>query len=115
MTSGEKRILGAQLKRIIRQNKESWWLLKRQIWDLGYQSYYEAQGDFLTPIEEMVFNLQPEVKNALLIEWRNADPHRSAPTSYSNFHSVYTLLIMEEVIDRARIAAMRTWNWDRYL
>ncbi len=84
-------------------------MLKREIHDIGYQSSYESQGDFYGPIERMLFNLAPQVKNDLLAEWRKARPSDSI--SYSNFHSAYTLLVLEEIVERAAIGAMRTWNW----
>lgn len=110
MTQNEKRILRPVIKDIIRYDKEAWVQLKREIWDLGYQSYYDAQGDFLNIIERAVFNLEPDVKHLLKSEWNKTNPKQAI--TYSSFHSTYVLLILEEVIERARSAAMRTVNWD---
>jgi hypothetical protein len=44
-------------------------------------------------------------------EWRNANPRRDEIT-FQNFSSAYFLLILEEIVKRANIAAMRTINWD---
>lgn len=110
MTRNEKQLLRTVIKKIIRYDKEEWWLLKRQIFDFGYQSHYDAEGSFIDVIDREVFNLQPDVKHALIVEWNSANPKRNKIT-YASFHSAYRLLILEEIVERARIGAMRTVNW----
>ena len=110
MTRNEKRILGPAIKQIIQNRKYAWLELKREIWDAGYQSYYPSQGDFLAPVEKAVAKLPSDVKASLCDEWNSAKPKRSE-ISGSNFDAAYTLLILEEIIERAGVAAYRTVNW----
>ena len=110
MTRNEKRILSPFIKQIVLQDKHVWWLLKREIWDLGYQSYYLAQGEYLPVIEQTLANLPADIKASLIEKWNNANPKRDR-ISYSNFVSKYTLLVLGEVTSRARSAAHRSDNW----
>jgi hypothetical protein len=114
LTRDEKQLLREEIRQIIKHNQFSWRALKREIWDLGYQSYYESQGKFFGFIEKIVFNLHPDKKNKLLQEWQDANPKREE-ISFSNFQAAYTLLILEEIIERARFGAMRTVHWDNQL
>lgn len=77
---------------------------------MGYQTYYESQGDFLAPTERAISRLPPDVRQSLCTEWKNANPKRDE-ISDANFVAAYTLLVLEEVIERARVAAYRTINW----
>jgi hypothetical protein len=113
LTKVERQILGPLIKGVVRYNRASWWQLKREIWDLGYQSYYVAQGDFLDPIERAVSRIPAETRSLLCSEWRAANPRRD-DISDSNFVAAYTLFVLEELIGRARVAAYRTTNWDDY-
>lgn len=110
MTQNEKRILRPVIKGIIRYDKDAWSQLKREIYDLGYQSYYDTQGNFLNIIDRAVFNLEADVKHLLMSEWNKTN--RKQAVTFSDFHATCVLLILEEVIERARSAAMRTVNWD---
>lgn len=109
MTRNEKRILRDLLKQVVRHDRWAWVELKRQIWDLGNQSYYDAQGNFLLAAERHIKRLPSDVRGELIAEWNSARP--SNPIATDNFEATYTLLALEEVIERARIAAYRT-NWD---
>jgi len=110
MTRNEKRILRDLLKQVVRHDRWAWVELKRQIWDLGYQSYYDAQGNFLLATERLIKRLPPEVRGELIAEWNSARP--GDLITADNFESAYTLLALEEVIERARSAAYRTQDWD---
>lgn len=110
MTRKEKSILREAIKAVANHNRNAWWELKRQIYEGGYQSYYPAQGDFDFPAQQVIRKLPDETKNALLAEWRQVKPLR---TDYGNeeiLHA-YARLIVEEIVERARIAAYRTENW----
>ena len=109
MTKNEKRILRELLMQVVRHDSWAWNQLKRQIWDLGYQSYYEAQGDFLNDIERRIRKLPDVIKGQLIEEWNATRP--TDPISSTNLESAYTLLALEEITKRAGIAAYRT-NWD---
>lgn len=110
MTRNEQRILGPAIKQVIQNNRYAWLDLKREICDLGYQSCYESQGDFLAPAERAAAGLPPEVRSLLFDEWNSATPRRDK-ISEANLGAAYTLLILEEIIERARVAAYRTENW----
>lgn len=110
MTKNEKRILRDLLKQVVTHSKASWQQLKREIFDLGYQSYYDAQGNFLLAAERRIKRLPSEVRGELIAEWNSARP--GDLITADNFESAYTLLVLEEVIERARSAAYRTQDWD---
>ena len=110
MTRNELRIIGPAIKAIRTRRKYSWQTLKREIWDYGYQSFYPTQMDFLPNIEKAVQGLTPDVRSSLLNEWNNAYPKRPELTE-SNFNATYSLYILEEIVERARVAAYRTTNW----
>lgn len=110
MNLNEKRILRTAIKAVAHHNSNAWWELKRQIFDGGFQSYYPMQGDFDGPAERVIAGQSGDVKEALINEWRKAKPSR-ADLSDSEILAAYARLIVEEVVERARIAAYRTENW----
>ena len=110
MTRNEQRLLRVAIKGVAHHNRNAWWELKRQIWEGGYASYYPAVGDFDVPAERAVAALSDETKVALVAEWRAAVPARS-DGSDSEILASYARVIVEEVIERARLAAYRTVNW----
>lgn len=110
MTPKEKQILRPAIRWVVRHDKHAWMELKREIWDSGYQSYYDSQGDFLNAATRAVKGLSPEEKSELMVEWKKANPQQGVYSEVS-FIAAYTLLILEEVIERARTAAYRTVNW----
>jgi hypothetical protein len=113
LTKTERQNLGPLIKEIVRNNRDAWWQLKREIWDLGYQSYYSAQGDFFMAVERAVSSIPIDTRSLLCIEWGEAN-RRRGEISESNFIATYTLLVLEELVRRARIAAYRTIDWDNW-
>ncbi|WP_143280613.1 hypothetical protein [Brachymonas denitrificans] len=110
MNRNEKRILRPIIKAVAHQNSNAWWELKRQIFDGGYQTYYPMQGDFDGPAQRVIAGQTQEVKEALINEWKTAIPSR-ADLSDSEILDAYVRMIVEEVVERARVAAYRTENW----
>jgi hypothetical protein len=110
MTPNEKKILRPAIRWVVRHDKDAWWRLKREIWDSGYQSYYDAQGDFLEAATRAMGCLSPEEKSKLIDEWKKKNPQQGT-YSENSFIATYTLLILLEVIERGRTAAYRTINW----
>ena len=98
MTKNEKTLLRWELKAIVRQSKSAWLQLKREIFDLGYQDYYDAQGYYLHTAERTVKHLAPEAQAALIAEWNQARPNDKIVPD--NFVAAYTLLILEELLNR---------------
>ena len=110
MNRDEKKLLQATIKAVRSRKKWAWNELKREIWDMGYQSMYPSQLDFLPPIEAEVRKFPQQLRNDLIKAWRSATPSRD-DLDDANFESAYTLLILEEIVERARVAAYRTVDW----
>lgn len=110
MNRNEKRLLRTAIKAVAHHNSNAWWELKRQIFDGGYQTYYPIQGDFDWPAQRVIVGQTQEVKDALLIKWKTASPSR-ADLSDTEILNAYGRMIVEEVVERARVAAYRTKNW----
>ena len=110
MTPNEKRILSTIIKAVRSQNKNAWWELKRQIFEGGYQPYYPAQGDFDVQAVQAISCLPSEVKDSLVAEWRRSNKGTTGISS-EKILNFYQKMIVEEIVERARIAALRTYNW----
>lgn len=110
MNREERRLLRATIKAVRSRKNWAWDNLKREIWDLGYQVMYASQLDFLSAIESEVRRFSQDLRNDLMKAWKSAKPLRD-DINDSNFESAYTLLILEEIVERARVAAYRTVNW----
>lgn len=110
MNRNEKWLLRPAINAVAHHNRNAWWELKRQIWEGGYQPYYPVAGDFDAPAERAIAALSDETKAALVAEWRAAIPARW-DGSDSEILVGYARVIVEEVIERARLAAYRTVNW----
>ena len=110
MNRNEKRILRTAIYAVAHHNSNAWWELKRQIFDFGYQSYYPKQGDFDIPARRVIAEQSDAVKESLVKEWKNAKPPR-ADLPDSEILATYARLIVEKVVERARVAAYRTENW----
>src|SRR5437867_2148014 len=110
MNKIEKALLRDIIRAVAGHNKNAWWELKRQIFDGGYGSDYPAQGDFDFPAARAIERLSVETKAALIDVWRHAAPKRP---DYENDEvlAAYARLIVEEVVERARIGAYRAVNW----
>lgn len=110
MNRNEKRLLRDAIKWVAHHNRHAWWELKRQIWEGGYAPYYPADGDFDRPAERAIATLPDDTKSTLIHEWRTAVPAR-AELSDAEILASYARMIVEEVVERARLAAYRTVNW----
>ncbi|MBE0625522.1 MAG: hypothetical protein IH606_11975 [Burkholderiales bacterium] len=110
MTRNEKRILRSAINAVAHHNKVLWWELKRQVFDYGDQSYYPRQSEYELPAKRVVAGLSDIEKASLLSEWRNARPPRPEWTD-EQILAYYARLIVEEIVERARVAAYTTSNW----
>ena len=109
MTRNEKLLLRSAINTVAHHNRNAWWELKRQIWEGGYASDYSMAGDFDRPAERAVAALPDSAKTALIHEWR-ADVPARAELSDAEILASYARVIVEEVVERARLAAYRTVN-----
>lgn len=110
MNPAEKRLLRDTIKALAHHNRNAWSDLKRQIFEGGFQSDYPVQGDFDGPAERLIARLSGETKDALIAEWRSAVPARIRLTD-PDILAAYARVVVEEVVERARVAAYRTENW----
>ncbi|MDH0350797.1 hypothetical protein [Aeromonas caviae] len=110
MNRVEKSLLRSAIKAVTHFNSSAWWELKRQIFEGGFQRYYPVQSDFDFPAQRAVERLPDETKALLINEWKSASPPR-AQHSDSKILEAYARIIVEEVVERARLAAYRTINW----
>ena len=110
MNRVEKRLLRSAINAVAHFNSNAWWELKHQIFEGGYQSDYPVQGDFDFRAQRAVEGLPDETKVLLINEWKSALPPR-ALHSDSKILEAYARIIVEEVVERARLAAYRTINW----
>lgn len=108
MNSEQKRILRESITAVRLRNKWAWWELKRQIFDGGYQNWYPAQGDFQPEVERAVGSFSDATRRALVAEWRKS---RRSDDDEHVILAHYPALIMEEIVERARLAAYRTIHW----
>jgi hypothetical protein len=111
LNKAERKILRTVIHNVAHHNKDLWWELKREIWDRGYQTVYWSMGvEYLDAAERALKRLTPSEKQALIGEWGKANP-TDAELPDSKIVLSYALLIVEEVVERARSAAYRTTNW----
>lgn len=110
MNRNEKRLLRDAIRMVTHHNRNAWWELKRQIFEGGYQSCYPVQGDFDRAAERTIAKQSDETKAALIAEWRQAVPARAGLTD-SKILAAYARVVVEEVVERARLAASRTVSW----
>lgn len=110
MTKAEKKLLRNVIRNVAHHDKDRWWELKREIFDRGYQPEYYSLGDYLRPAEFELKHLSVPEQQALIGEWRKANPTN---VELSNLQIVlgYVFPILQEVVERARSAAYRTNNW----
>lgn len=110
MSPNEKKLLSAQLKALRLHNSNAWWELKRQIFEGGSQSWYPAQGDFVPVAERLISNLDSETRQALLSE-RRPSLEPLSEDEETRILAAYPLMMVAEIVERARAAAYRTVNW----
>lgn len=110
MTPEERRILRPVITNVAHHNENAWWELKREIFDRGFQTYYQAQDEFAAAASTFLAQLPESDKNALVADWRK----RTLVTDWHAQESVlknYQWVVIEEVVSRATAAANRTITW----
>jgi|SRR5579862_8505623 len=110
MNRAENRILKSAIKSVIEHNSNLWWELKRQIFAMGYQTWYPMQEEYRSPVEAVFAQLEPLKRAKLIAEWRK---YKRDKVSYTDDEIVgrYILMVIEEIVERARSAARRTKSW----
>jgi hypothetical protein len=110
MNRAEKRILRTAIKAVIEHNGNVWWELKRQIFDMGYQTRYPMQEEYRNPVETVFAQLEPLKREQLIAEWHRCKRDKVSYTD-DEIMSRYALMVIEEIVERARSAARRTTSW----
>jgi hypothetical protein len=110
MNRAEKGILKTTIKAVIEHNSNLWWELKRQIFDMGYQTWYPMQEEYRNPVEAVFAQLEPLKRAQLIAEWRRCKRDKVSYTD-DEIMRRYVLMVIEEVVERARSAARRTIGW----
>lgn len=100
-TKIEKEILRNPVKELIRSNKRAWNDLKREIFDRGYQSFYNSQVEFDKSAKEAVLSLSDEEKQALIKEWKRMQRVFELKAD-KRILNQYGLMIVEMIVERAR-------------
>jgi hypothetical protein len=110
LTPEQRRVLHPVIKAVAHHNPHLWWELKRQIFDFGYQQYYPRQSEFDHPVRGAIENLRENEKEMLVTEWRRTEPSR-ADLAPDTILTIYSTLVIEEIVKRAWVAVKRTTNW----
>jgi hypothetical protein len=110
MTKDELAILRGSIKAVAHYNPNEWWELKREIYDSGYQSFYQSQLFFDRRAQVAVNALPDNQQAALVTLWRNDRPGKTELDDGAILFA-YGRMIVEVIIERAGKAAYRTENW----
>jgi hypothetical protein len=84
--------------------------LKREIFDMGFQTGYEATAEFLPSVERVLASLSPDEIGELTQHWRGRHP-TADQASLQSIRSEYALILLEELVARARVASDATRDW----
>ena len=85
-------------------------MLKREIWESGYSSIYNMEGEFRFDAENKLSNLPASIFEELRKEQMRRT-NSVEPLNDNQLINEYTALILEEIVKRATFAAYRTVNW----
>lgn len=110
MNRTETRILRKVTADVVHHNKYLWWELKHQIWDFGYRSYYPRQSEYELPSKRAINHLPEQSLDELRLEYSAQYGDEPSP-SRERLVEHYAMLMIEEIVRRAEIAAYRTENW----
>lgn len=103
MTKNERSILNPLASAIIRSAKHEWWDLKRQVFDLGYQSGYPAESLFDTKVMRSIELLSERDRELITQKELGSHPKDSK--------AKIARMIQAIILQRARVASARTENW----
>jgi hypothetical protein len=105
----ERSVLSPVVRLVCKFNRNVWWELKRQIWDLGFQTYYPWQDDYFEPARKAMARLDETSLAVLTEECMKRSPKQDfTPDQVRDY---YANLVVEEVVKRATVAAYRTVEW----
>jgi len=101
------------IRQVIERHRDDWKALKYQT-EHGPESahfpFYPAAVEFEEPARRVITSLSADQKGALIAEW-NRQRIGTEPIIGDEILSQYASLVLDEVVQRARSAAARTWNW----
>ena len=110
MNRHERALLRETINAVARHHPNAWWELKWQIYDGGFRSYYPAQGEFNPAASRAVNALPDDRKQALIQAWNSSNPPRESLPDVQILER-YKILIVEVIVERARVAGNRTIHW----
>ena len=105
----ERPVLSPIIKLVCKTNTNRWWELKRQIWDLGFQTDYPMQFEYIEPARRAMGRLDESSLAVLTEERKRLSPNEEFTPDQVRDH--YTYVVVEEVVKRAAAAAYRTIEW----
>lgn len=108
MTKTEVSLLRESVSRVIKANHVAWDDLKREMFNDGYQSCYQSQGDFKPSAIEAVFSLSNDIKEQLVKEWKRF-PRLLKRETNEEILNQYALAVVEKIVERAWAVQYRYW------
>lgn len=110
MNRHERALLRETINAVAHGHPHAWWALKWQIFESGYQPFYPAEGEF-RPVALRTLNTLPaDRKRDLVLSWNGANPSQAGLSEVQVLER-YAALIVEVIVERARVAAARTIHW----
>lgn len=106
----EKRILKGVINEVAHHDKNAWQRLKWEIFSYGYQSSYSAQSDFESFAKRQL-KILTDFERRKLIQLRKMLSPECQKLKDEEIIDLYSYIISEQIVSRARNAAMRTINW----
>jgi hypothetical protein len=110
MTRKEKNLLGPLIKKLIVENKQAWWQLKREIFDCGFQTYYPSQSFFDLPAKFGIKALKSNIRQELIVCYQFSQVRQNIPNE-EELTKYYTRIVVETIVARANVAANQTISW----
>jgi len=113
LTKEEREILRGPIRNVIRADKSTWRDLKYEIQHEGIQEYFPYYMNALELwdiAKDEVGQLPEEVKIELVKQWHSS-PRVIDLTSDEKILDRYAMVVLDEVVKRACVAARRTIHW----
>lgn len=106
----EARLLRNATSATVAHNRHLWWEVKRQVFELGYQTYYPRQDEYTDAAKSSISHLPEGQLQELRLAYCGRHRARVLPND-DQVIDYYVAVMIEEIVRRARVAANRTINW----